>query len=78
MDVNPVGEAIKAVRRAVSLQQAWRQSSKAGRGTGIAPPLHPGGTFPLHHNPPLGWIVTAHLSRKRKRQFPLAFKASSY
>ena len=55
---NPVRQAIKVLRRAVGLQQAWRQSSKAGRGTGITPPLRPGGTFPLHHNPPFGWIAT--------------------
>ena len=31
---NPLGQAAKVLRRAIGPQQAWRQSSKAGRDTG--------------------------------------------
>ena len=51
-------QPVKGLRGAIDLQQARRQSAKAGRGTGIASPLRPKGAFRLHYDPPSGWIVT--------------------
>ena len=56
--VTPSGSPSKACGGAVDLQQARRQSAKAGRGTGKASPLRPKGAFRLHRDPPFGWIAT--------------------
>ena len=48
-----VRQSIKGRGGAIDLQQAWRQSSKSGWGTGIASPWRPKGAFRLHRDPPL-------------------------
>ena len=71
-----IRQAVEALRRAVGLQQAGRQPSKAGGGAGTTSPCASRAlSFAIVILPLVG-SRRANLSRQRKRQFPLDDEAS--